>query len=281
MILKLHNRTIETSKPAFVMGIVNANNDSFWENSRGGVDRALQLIDEGADIIDIGSESTRPGAKYIDEQTEMSLLIPVIQEIRKHSSCPISVDTRKSSVMKAAFENGADILNDVSALEDDINIGPFAASVNIPVILMHKKGNPVIMQKDTTYQNVFSEVNNYLLSRAEKAISLGIKKENIIIDPGIGFGKNLESNLILIKRIGELCNGQYKILMALSRKTCIGELTDKKVEDRLSGTLCADIYSVLHGASIIRVHDVAETVDTMKVLEGILNAWIWNFIKDL
>lgn len=267
--LKLADRTISTELPAFVMGIVNATPDSFWEGSRGGAEEAFRLIAEGADILDVGGESTRPGSAYVSEEEEIRRVIPVIQEIRKKSDIAISVDTRKLAVMKAAFEAGADILNDVSALEDDPCLAEFCAEKNIPVILMHKRGIPVEMQNNTDYQNIFNEVNDYLLQRALFAENAGVSPEKIILDPGIGFGKNLEGNIQLIKDVGKLGNGKYMVLMALSRKTCIGQMTGKEIADRMAGTLAADLVSVMNGAQMVRVHDVKETVDTLKVLKYI------------
>ena len=172
--------------------------------------------------------------------------------------------------MKAAFEEGADILNDISALEDDCELVHFVAKSKIPVVLMHKRGIPKEMQSNTSYTDVFQEVNDYLCARAKFAEENGVESKKIIIDPGIGFGKNLESNVALIKNCGKLCSGRYNILMALSRKTCIGEMTNQDVDKRLSGTLAANLISVINGASILRVHDVAETIDTMKVLSYVV-----------
>ena len=271
-VLKLRDRILEAQRPAFIMGILNADDDSFWKESRGNQELGFSLIGEGADIIDIGGESTRPGSAYVSAEEEIRRVIPVIREIRKRSSVPISVDTRKKAVMEAALNEGADILNDVSALEDDPEMGRFAADAGIPVILMHKRGNPDIMQQDGSYADVFSEVNDYLEARAAYAISCGISPEKIIVDPGIGFGKDLDANRILIKKAGLLCGGKYPVLMALSRKSCIGQMTGREVQDRLYGTLAADLYSVMCGASMIRVHDVAAAVDTLNVLKGVVYA---------
>ncbi|QTQ14149.1 dihydropteroate synthase [Treponema parvum] len=266
--LCLSDRSVSTENAAFVMGIVNATSDSFWEGSRGGIDRALSLIDEGADILDIGGESTRPGSEYVDADEEIKRIVPLIEHIRRFSDIPISVDTRKSEVMKAAFSAGADMLNDVSALEDDEELAGFVASVKIPLILMQKKGDPAIMQKGSIhYDDVTAEVSAYLTSRAEYAMQAGISSKKIIIDPGIGFGKDLEANIALIKNCGKLCDGRYPVLMALSRKTCIGQITGRSVEDRLFGTIAADVIAVLAGAFMIRVHDVAAAVDSMKILK--------------
>lgn len=251
------------------MGIVNCTPDSFYEKSRGGIEQALKLINQGADILDIGGESTRPGSEYISPEEEIRRIIPVIEAIRKESDIPISVDTRKSTVMESAINAGADILNDVSAMEDDPLMAKLAAKTKIPVILMHKRGIPADMQKNTTYDNVFNTVNQYLQSRVNFAMTEGILDDRIILDPGIGFGKDLNGNLSLIANCGKLCGGKYPVLMALSRKTCIGQLTGKDVDGRLYGTLAANLLSVVRGATIVRVHDVEPCVDTLNVLSGI------------
>lgn len=267
--LNLKDRKIKTDKKAFVMGIVNATPDSFWSGSRGGIEIARRLIDEGADILDLGAESTRPGSRYIDAEEELDRLLPVLKEIRKISSIPVSIDTRKSSVMKACIDEGADILNDVSALEDDENMACLCSSQKIPVILMHKKSTPDVMQNNPVYDNVFLEVNSYLKQRVDFALRSGISNDKIILDPGIGFGKSAQDNICLIKRCGELAEGKFPVLMALSRKSVIGFLTGKPVEERMAGTLAANIIAVERGASFIRVHDVKEAVDSLAVLRGI------------
>lgn len=267
----LKDRVLKTDKPAFVCGIVNANSDSFWKKSRGGFSLAKKLIDEKADILDIGAESSRPGSHYISEKDELKALIPLIRKIRKYSDIPISIDTRKMNVMKACVDEGADILNDISALEDDPEMGKFAARAKIPVILMHKRQNPVIMQEYTEYKDIFEEVQAYLYSRIEYARSCGIEESKIILDPGIGFAKDLTGNLKLIKNAGNLCGKKYPVMMALSRKSCLGQITGRTVEERLSATLAADLYSVMNGCTFVRVHDVKETVDTLAVLAAISN----------
>ncbi|MCR5724790.1 MAG: dihydropteroate synthase [Treponema sp.] len=278
--LVLADRTLQTDKAAFVMGIVNVTPDSFYAESRAGagcraIDYALRLIDEGADILDIGGESTRPGSDYVDAEEEIRRVVPLVQEIRKHNrTVAISVDTRKSAVMQAALDAGADILNDVSALEDDEALFPLCARSGIPVILMHKRGIPQNMQANTAYRDVFSEVDEYLAARAELAVSRGIAADKIIVDPGIGFGKDAAGNSTLILHCGELCKGRYPVLMALSRKTVIGALLQRgsspvPPEERLFGTVAADILAVQGGASLIRVHDVKPAVDTMTLLEKI------------
>ncbi|MDY4210386.1 MAG: dihydropteroate synthase [Treponema sp.] len=269
---KLKDRTISTERNAFVAGIVNVNNDSFWKGSRGGFSLAKRLILEKADILDIGAESSRPGSKYISEKDELKALIPLIRKIRKFSDIPISVDTRKKNVFEACMQEGADILNDISALEDDRQMARYAGNEKIPVILMHKRKNPDIMQKYTEYEDVFKEVEDYLYSRIQYAVENGIDEDKIIIDPGIGFAKDLHANLVLIKNCGRLCSGKYPLMMALSRKSFLGLLTGKTVDKRLVGTVSANLYSVINGAKFVRVHDVKEAVDSLDVLKGILNA---------
>ena len=269
---KLKDRTISTERNDFVAGIVNVNNDSFWKGSRGGFSLAKRLILEKADILDIGAESSRPGSKYISEKDELKALIPLIRKIRKFSDIPISVDTRKKNVFEACMQEGADILNDISALEDDSQMARYAGNEKIPVILMHKRKNPDIMQKYTEYEDVFKEVEDYLYSRIQYAVENGIDEDKIIIDPGIGFAKDLHANLVLIKNCGRLCSGKYPLMMALSRKSFLGLLTGKTVDKRLAGTVSANLYSVINGAKFVRVHDVKEAVDSLDVLKGILNA---------
>ncbi|WP_287283237.1 dihydropteroate synthase [Treponema sp.] len=266
--LELSGRTITAKRDVFIMGIVNCTGDSFYSESRGGAERAFKLEQEGADIIDLGAESTRPGADYVSAEEEIKRLVPVIREIRKKSSIPISIDTRKKSVMEAAFNEGADMLNDVSALEDDEEMASFAAEKGIPVFLMHKRGIPSDMQNDTSYEDVFAEVDSYLRSRADYAVSKGISPSKIIVDPGIGFGKDLEANKCLTARCGQLCGGKYPVLMALSRKSYIGAITGRQTEDRLYGTIACNILSILSGASFVRVHDVAPCADVLAVLKS-------------
>ena len=270
--LHLADRDITTDRPAFIMGIVNATPDSFYSASRGGIDRALQLIDEGADIIDIGGESTRPGSAYVEEEEELRRVVTVIEQLRKQSDIPISVDTRKRSVMEAAWNAGADILNDISALEDAADIAVFAAAKKLPVILMHKRGIPKTMQEETRYDNVVSQVSSYLAQRAAAAEAAGIAGDKIIVDPGIGFGKGLEENKQLIWNCGSLCEGRYPVLMALSRKSCIGLMVgedDAAGDGRLYGTLAADIIAVQRGASLLRVHDVKACRNTLDVIKSV------------
>ena len=255
--LKISNKVIKTDRPAFIMGIVNATDDSFYSGSRGGIDRALQLIDEGADIIDIGGESTRPGFHAVTAEEEIARVVPVISELRKHSDIVISIDTMKAAVFKAAFEAGADLLNDVTALEHDENMGVEARKAGVSVVLMHQGGGD------------YNDVNKYLRSRIDYAVSLGIPKEKLILDPGIGFGKTNQESIDLIKNTDKMCIEGLPLLMALSRKRCIGEMTGRETEDRMAGTLAANMISVQKGAKIVRVHDVIQTFDMLNVMKNL------------
>ena len=279
-ILHLADRNYSTKKCCMVMGILNANSSSFYEKSRvpstdEAVEKALKMIEDGADILDIGSESSQPGIDYIDEQTELEKVVPIVQKIRKYNqTIPISIDTRKKNVIEQCVQSGVDILNDISALEDDEKMGSYVASSKISVILMHKRGNPKQMQQNTQYDDVVKEVSNYLYERADYAIEQGISEEKIIFDVGIGFGKDLKSNLQLVRNCDKISKG-YKSgnclsIMALSRKTMIQVLTGKNVQDCLAGTIAANSFAILSGADIVRVHDVKEAVDMVNVLSALL-----------
>ena len=264
---------IETDLPAFIMGIVNTTPDSFYEPSRSislekSLIRALALEAEGADIIDIGGESTRPGASYISEEEELERVIPLIEAVRGRSTVAISVDTRKAAVMKAAFKAGATLCNDISALIDDPALGTLIAEEAGAVVLMHKRGTPPTMQQNVPqYRNVVTEVRDYLEARVAHALNCGIAHERIIIDYGVGFGKTAEDNYRLIAASAYFTGLGYPLLVGLSRKSFIGHVTGEPPEKRLAGTLAATMYAVQQGASIVRAHDVAETRELLLVLK--------------
>ncbi len=260
--------------PALVMAIVNCTDDSFYPASRNdsaekALERALKAEEAGANIIDFGGESTRPGAAYVSVEEELDRILPVIREFRKHSNLPVSVDTRKAAVAKAVLDAGADIINDISALEDDPDLGPLCAERGALIVLMHKKGIPLTMQDEPYYANVVSEVYSYLIESAAKAQKIGILPQRIIIDPGIGFGKRLEDNLDLLARLEEFSASAYPVLAGLSRKRFIGEVTGHESEDRLAGTLAANAIALFGKANILRVHDVGETVDLVKMIYAV------------
>ena len=278
--LFLKDRTLTTTLPAFVMSIINCTPDSFWQKSRvdtKNIEWVLEQFENGADIVDIGGESTRPGSRYIEAEEELERIIPLVQAVRKYSNGVISIDTRKAQVMEEAIKAGADILNDISALEDDKKMVSLIANEKIPVILMHKRQNPLTMQDNTVYNDVVQDVANYLAERAKYAITNGVASNKIILDAGIGFAKDLAANKALINASTELDaiikkkHGleTYGFLMALSRKTCIGDITGRTVEERLTGTIVANMIAVQQGAKILRVHDTKETVDALKILNDI------------
>jgi len=273
--LQFSGKAATTDMPAFVMGILNATPDSFWASSRtasaaSGAESALAMVESGADIIDIGGESSRPGSDYVSAEDEISRVVPLVEAIRRVSDVPISIDTRKSAVMQAAWDAGADMCNDISALSDDPDLAGLIARTGMPVVLMHKAGVPLSMQDNPSYADPVSEICGYLAARAEFAASKGIAREKIILDPGIGFGKRHSDNIALIRGLSRIKALGCPVLMALSRKSCIGVITGRDVSGRLAGTIAANLVSVLGGASILRVHDVAETRDMLAVLKEIL-----------
>lgn len=282
-------KTIKTELPSFIAGIINVTPDSFCPEGRCSpeegnekaaayaAERALKLVDEGANLIDIGAESTRPGYQPISEDEEIKRLVPALKAIRKVSDCAISVDTTKASVLKAALEAGADMLNDISALKSDISMAKVCRDAEIPVILMH---NHDIMKVRT--EETVESVSSFLAERVMYAVQSGIAPEKLIIDAGIGFGKTFEQNVSLIRnsrliralvleKTGLCGDGLLPVMMALSRKSCIGLMTGREVEQRLSGTIAANLVAVQEGAVFVRVHDVAETRDMLAVLDALKN----------
>ncbi len=260
-----------------IMGIVNVTPDSFSDGGQflstsKAIEHALRLVEEGADIIDIGGESTRPGAETIPVEEELKRVIPVIEGLSKRTTTKISVDTRKAQVMEQAIEAGCHIINDVSALTyDDMSLSVLEKS-KIPVILMHAKGTPKNMQDAPQYEDVIEEITQFFTSRISACLEQGILKENIIIDPGIGFGKTLDHNLSIMKNIDKFLHFEPPILIGASRKRFIGELTNaNKTEDRLGGSLATAIWCADKGANILRVHDVAATKQALDIWAAFTN----------
>jgi dihydropteroate synthase len=271
--MKFHTGVLDFSGPTLVMAIVNCTDDSFYAPSRTlkdmALERALTAEEEGAAIVDFGGESSRPGSLYVSEETEMERVIPVIKAFRKKSSLPVSVDTRKASVARSALDAGADIINDISGLGDDPLMAGLCAERGAAVVLMHKKGVPLTMQDSPDYEDLAMELKAWFALAAERALLAGISPEKIILDPGIGFGKTLNGNLEILRRLAEICAKDYPVLVGLSRKSFIGEITGRPAEDRLPGTLAANGAAIMGGAHIIRVHDVKENVDLAKILFAI------------
>ncbi len=274
MILHCGNFQLNLFRP-LVMGIVNVTPDSF---SDGGLhfepDAALaharQLIDEGADILDIGGESTRPGAAPVGVQQELERVLPVIEGLRG-ASVPISVDTSKPEVMRAAIAAGAQMVNDIDALKDPASMDAVASS-NVAVCLMHKQGDPQSMQKQPHYQNVVADVADYLRKRIAAAVAAGIERNRIVVDPGFGFGKTLAHNLALLRELRTLTGFGVPVLAGLSRKSMLGALTEQDVTQRLPASIAAALIVVQRGAAIVRVHDVRATVDALKILNAVNGA---------
>ncbi|MFN4223916.1 MAG: dihydropteroate synthase [Fervidobacterium nodosum] len=254
-----------------VMGIINVTPDSFYANSRVNelelLNRVEQMIKDGVEIIDIGGESTRPGADPVPLEEEIKRVVPAVKMIRKHFDIPISVDTYKAEVAKLSLEEGADIINDISALRMDERMINIVSYYKCPVIIMHMKGTPKTMQQNPQYDNVVGEIIDFFKERIEYLKSCGI--EEIIIDPGIGFGKTLQHNLEILNRIDDFRVLGQPILIGASRKSMIGMILDKPPEERLNGTLAITAYCTLHNVEIVRVHDVRENVEVVKVIEAI------------
>jgi len=259
-----------------IMGVLNITPDSFSDgglffDSKSAITQAEVMVQEGAGIIDIGGESTRPGAPEVSIEDELNRVIPVIEALSSNIDVPISIDTSKPIVMEKAFNAGASIINDVNALRSEGAL-KMAASLQADVCLMHMQGSPRTMQKNPTYDNVVSDVKVFFEQRIEACKSAGIKLNAITLDPGFGFGKNLGHNIALLKNLSEFREFGVSILAGLSRKSMIGSLLgDKDVDSRMIGSVTAALIAVENGADIIRVHDVAETKDALTVWQQIKN----------
>ena len=253
-----------------IMGILNVTPDSFsdggdWLSPRQAVLHAHHMATAGADIIDIGGESTRPGAAQVSLAQELDRVIPVIEALWTETRIPISIDTSKPEVMRAAASAGAGMINDVFALQGEGALQT-AASLGLPVCLMHMQGDPRSMQHQPFYNDVVGEVETFLLARAQACEKSGIPAGKILIDPGFGFGKSLQHNLDLLAGLERLSSGAYPLLVGLSRKSMLASITGRGVDQRLAGSLALAVLAIQSGAAIIRVHDVAETRDVIKVL---------------
>ena len=262
-------------KECQIMGILNVTPDSFYDGGKfdvkeKAVGRAIEMVENGADIIDVGGESTRPGSERISLEKEKERVIPVIKELKNKIDVKISIDTYKPEIAEAAVEAGADIVNDVFGLRKEGMIQKIA-ELDVPIIIMHMQGEPKNMQDNPVYEDVITDISSFFIQQTEKAIEVGVKEENIIIDPGIGFGKKLEHNLEILKRLDEFKSLGYPILLGASRKSFLGQILNKKAENRLSGSLAVAADAVTKGAGILRVHDVRETVDVIDTIQAIKN----------
>jgi len=266
------NQLLQAKRP-LVMGILNVTPDSFSDGNRflsleNALTHARQMVEEGADIIDIGGESSRPGAEPVSEQEELCRVIPVIERLVREVATPISIDTTKPAVMRAAIEAGAFMINDVNALQEPGAL-VMAAQLDVPVCIMHKKGASVTMQKAPNYSDVVSEVADFLQQRIHCCERAGIKRQHILIDPGFGFGKTLAHNLTLLDNLAKFKELDLPILVGLSRKTMFGDLLQKPVNARLPASLSALVVAVMKGANIVRVHDVVASVDAVRVVSAL------------
>lgn len=257
-----------------VMGILNVSPDSFYLGNRSSDPDAVlrvaeQMIEDGAQILDIGAESTRPGSKRISVEQELERLLPVVSKLTRRFKIPVSVDTYKAEVADAVLQEGVTVINDVTGLRNNLEMSDVVCRYGAGIILMHMKGTPESMQNNPEYKDVGVEVLKFLNESVKKAESAGIASESIAIDPGIGFGKTLNHNLELIAGLGQLKELNKKILLGVSRKSFIGKILDLEVEDRLEGSLAAGIVGVMSGADILRVHDVSATVRAVKVAQAI------------
>ncbi len=262
--MKIENKT-------YIMGVLNVTPDSFSDGGQfitqsTALQQVKQMLADGADIIDIGGESTRPGAKDVALNDELDRVIPIIKAIREFSDCLISIDTSKAEVMREAVHAGANIINDVRALQEDKALAT-VAELNVPVCVMHMQGQPRSMQSKPEYADVVTEVKQFLQQRIQVCLDAGISKENIIIDPGFGFGKTLEHNLSLFRALDEFVEMHYPVLIGVSRKTMIGQmLNDAPVNERINASVVMAALAVQQGVQIVRVHDVKATADAMAVV---------------
>jgi dihydropteroate synthase len=259
-----------------VMGILNVTPDSFSDGGRylcaeAAIARGEAMAAEGADLIDIGGESTRPGASPISAQEELDRVLPVISGLAARVAIPISIDTTKAEVATAAVGAGAAMVNDVSAMTFDAGMADAVARLGVPVCLMHMRGEPRTMQIAPTYGDVVSEVRDWLAARVEAAVAAGVRPERIVVDPGFGFGKTVEHNLTLVRRLREIASLGYPVLLGVSRKSTIGAvLGGAPPDERLEGTAAAVAIGIANGAAIVRVHDVREMVRVVRVADAIV-----------
>ena len=272
-----HNKgDLRLGKSTKVMGIVNLTPDSFSNNGFSyniskAIEYAVNLVKDGADIIDIGGESSRPGALPVSEDEELRRIIPFVKELSKAIDKPISIDTYKSKVAIKAIEAGAQMINDISALNAEKEMLKIVAEYNVPVVLMHMKGEPQNMQLKAYYNDVVFEIIDFFQEVINRAINNGIDRNKIIIDPGIGFGKNWEHNIEILKRLREFKVLDCPVLIGTSRKSFIGKILNKPIGDRLIGSLATAAVAIMNGVDIVRVHDVKETTDITKVCDAIMH----------
>ena len=272
--MQFKNRNMDLSARTHIMGVLNVTPDSFSDGGRffrfnDAVEQGIRMAEEGADIIDVGGESTRPGSDPLPLEEELSRVIPVIDSLSKQTSVPISIDTYKSEVARQALDAGAQMINDISALRFDPQTRKVAAESKVPIVLMHIKGTPKDMQRDPSYKDVIGEITGYLKESIGLARDAGIDKEKIIIDPGMGFGKRVQDNLNILKNLRKFSILDCPILIGCSRKSFIGRILDLPTQERLEGSLAALAVAVINGANMVRVHDVKESRRVVTLVDAI------------
>lgn len=275
MKLTAKTKTLDLSSPQ-IMGILNFTPDSFSDSGQFfQLDKALvqveTMLQQGASIIDIGGESTRPMAEEVTLEQELERVIPLVEAVRQRFDCWISVDTSKARVMQEAANAGMDLINDIRALREP-NALQTAVQLGLPVCIMHMQGQPRTMQLNPHYDDVVTDVLKFMQQRTEQCLTSGIKKENLLWDPGFGFGKSVQHNYRLLQQLSVFCEQGYPILAGISRKSMIGAVLDKTVEQRMVGSVSAALIAAMKGACILRVHDVGETADALKIWQATVNA---------
>jgi len=256
------------------MGILNVTPDSFADGGRyleaeKAVEHGIEMANQGADIIDVGGESTRPYSKKISANEEMDRVLPVIEALSRETSIPISIDTYKSEVAREAINCGAAMVNDISALRFDPHMAHVVSQAGVPVVLMHMQGTPETMQVKPSYKDLIGEILDFLQQAVDRSAEAGIREDLVIVDPGIGFGKSFDDNLKIIKELSRFESLGRPILLGTSNKAFIGHVLEKEVHERGTGTMATVACGVLNGAHMVRVHDVAKTVETVKIVDAI------------
>lgn len=273
-VLRLKDKIYDLDERTLVMGVVNLTPDSFsdgglFPDARAAVEHALRLVEEGADILDIGGESTRPGSDFISLDEELSRVMPVVEELARLIDTPMSIDSTKTEVARRALDAGCAMVNEISALRMEEEMLPLLVEREVPFCLMHMQGMPKDMQVEPHYDDVVGEIAAFLRERAETALEAGADPGNIILDPGIGFGKTVGHNLEIIRRLGEFKSLGYTLILGPSRKSFIGKILDLPVDQRVEGTAAAVAFSIANGADIVRIHDVKEMVRVARVADAI------------
>lgn len=276
-VLRAGSFTLDLAERVHVMGILNVTPDSFSDGGEflrptDAMEQARRMIDEGADVVDVGGQSSRPGSQPISEDDELERVVPVVRKIREEWDGPVSVDTYRARVAEEAFSAGASMVNDITAFSAEPRIAEVTARAGAAAVLMHMRGTPATMQQDTAYDDLMGELAFFLGAAVDRALAAGVGDDQIAIDPGIGFGKTTEHNLAILRRLPELAVLGRPILVGPSRKSFIGNVLDLPVEERLEGTLAAVAYAVVQGARILRVHDVRSAVRVARMVEACISS---------